>query len=121
MYRSTLLAAAALVAFSGTAYAHPKLVSASPAANATVATPEHVELHFSEKLMPAFSAADLVMAAMPGMGAMKMSSTAKLGPDGETLIITPATRLPAGHYLINWHVVSTDTHKVAGSYAFAVK
>ena len=121
MVRPTLLAAAAILVFSGTANAHPRLLSAIPAANTTVATPEHVELHFSEKLMPAFSAADLVMAAMPGMGAMKMPCTAKLGPDGETLIITPATRLPAGRYLINWHVVSTDTHKVAGRYAFVVK
>ena len=60
---SVLTAAAALVMFAGTANAHPKLVSASPAANATVAKPARIELHFSEKLMPAFSKADLTMAA----------------------------------------------------------
>ena len=48
------------------------------AANATVAKPARIELHFSEKLMPAFSKADLTMAAMPGMAAMKMASASAL-------------------------------------------
>lgn len=116
-----LTAATALVAFAGAANAHPKLLSANPAANATVAKPARVELQFSEKLMPAFSKADLIMAAMPGMAAMKMPSTATLAADGRTLVITPKGKLSAGRYTVDWHVVSTDTHKVAGSYAFAVK
>lgn len=116
-----LIATAASLALAGTAYAHPKLLSASPSANATVAKPTHIELHFSEKLMPAFSKAELTMAAMPGMAAMKMASVAKLGPDGRTLIVTPNGSLPHGRYSVAWQVVSTDTHKVAGSYAFAVK
>lgn len=116
-----LIAAAALVAFAGTANAHPKLLSASPAANATVATPAHVELHFSEKLMPAFSKGDVTMAAMPGMPAKQIASTAALAADGRTLVVTPKGPLHAGRYSVAWHVVSTDTHKVAGSYAFAVK
>lgn len=116
-----LIAATATLALAGTAYAHPKLLSASPAANATVAKPAHVELHFSEKLMPAFSKAELILAAMPGMAAMKMASVAKLGPDGRTLIITPNRSLPQGRYSVAWQVVSKDTHKVAGSYVFAVK
>lgn len=116
-----LIAAAALTTFASGAYAHPKLLSATPAANATVAKPKRVELRFSEKLMPAFSKADLTMAAMPGMAAMKMPGTAKLAADGRTLVVTPKGTLPAGRYTVDWHVVSTDTHKVAGSYAFAVK
>jgi methionine-rich copper-binding protein CopC len=118
---SVLTAAAALVMFAGAANAHPKLVSASPAANATVAKPARLQLRFSEKLIPAFSKADLTMAAMPGMPAMKIASTAALAADGRTLVITPKAPLLAGRYSVAWHVVSTDTHKVAGSYAFAVK
>ena len=116
-----LIAATTLVALAGTANAHPKLLSASPTANATVATPGRVELHFSETLVPEFSKGDLTMAAMPGMAAMAMPSTATLAPDGKTLIITPKGKLPAGRYSVAWHVVSTDTHKVDGSYTFAVK
>lgn len=116
-----LTAAAALFLAGGTANAHPKLVSATPAANATVAAPARISLQFSERLMPAFSKADLIMAAMPGMAAMKMASTAAVGPDGRTLVITPAQRLPRGRYSIDWHVVSADTHKIDGTYTFAVK
>lgn len=118
---SILTAAAALVMFAGTANAHPKLVSATPAANATVAKPANIQLRFSEKLMPAFSKADLIMAAMPGMPEMKIASTAALASDGRTLVVTPKAPLHAGRYNVAWHVVSTDTHKVAGNYAFAVK
>lgn len=118
---SVLTAAAALVMVAGTANAHPKLVSASPAANATVAKPARLQLHFSEKLVPAFSKADLIMAAMPGMPEMKIASTAALASDGKTLVVTPKAPLHPGRYNVAWHVASTDTHKVAGTYAFAVK
>jgi methionine-rich copper-binding protein CopC len=121
MRRISLFIAAATFAVGGVAQAHPKLTSATPAANATVAKPAHIDLHFSEKLIPAFSKADLTMAAMPGMAAMKMASTAVLAADGLSLVVTPKAPLPAGRYNVAWQVVSTDTHKSAGSYAFAVK
>jgi methionine-rich copper-binding protein CopC len=117
----SILTTVAILAISGTAAAHPKLLAASPTANAMVATPTHVDLHFSEKLVPAFSKGDVTMAAMPGMAAMKMLSTASVAKDGKTLVIKPQARLASGRYIVDWHVVSTDTHKVAGSYVFTVK
>lgn len=120
MRRVTISATLALLGLASAAYAHPKLVSATPAANATVAKPAKVQLHFSEKLMPKFSGADLTM-AMKGMAPMKMTSMAALAPDGRTLVLTPKSPLPAGSYNVAWHVVSVDTHRVAGTYAFAVK
>lgn len=117
---STIAAVAALT-LAGAAQAHPKLVSSNPAANAVIAKPARIELHFSEKLVPAFSKAELTMAAMPGMAAMKMASISALASDGRTLVVTPKAPLPAGRYSVAWHVVSTDTHKVAGIYAFTVK
>ena len=117
----SVLAAAALVGVSGTAIAHPKLLAASPSANAVVAAPSHIDLRFSEKLMPAFSMADITMAAMPGMGAMTIAGSASLAKDGKTLVVTPKARLPKGKYVVAWHVVSTDTHKVAGNYSFMVR
>lgn len=118
---SVLTAAAALLALAGTANAHPRLLSASPAANATVASPGRIELHFSERLMPAFSKAELTMAAMPGMAAMQIASAATVAGEGRVLVITPRARLHPGRYTVTWHVVSSDTHKVAGNFAFAVK
>lgn len=121
MHIKSIVTATALLAFGGTAIAHPKLVSAIPAANAVVATPSHVDLAFSEKLVPAFSKADVTMAAMPGMGAMKIASAVALTRDGKRLVVTPKAHLAPGKYIVAWHVVSTDTHKLAGSYAFTVK
>ena len=121
MHLKPILTAVALLSIGGTATAHPKLLSVTPPANAAVAAPANINLHFSEKLMPAFSKAELTMAAMPGMAAMKMASVTAVATDGKTLVVTPKTRLVRGRYIVDWHVVSTDTHKVAGRTAFAVK
>ncbi len=123
MRRLAISAALALAGLASGAYAHPKLLSATPAPNATVAKPVRVELHFSEKLMPKFSGADLMMTAHGGNAhaPIKVASAAALGADGRTLVITPKSPLGAGRYSVAWHAVSVDTHRVAGNYAFAVK
>lgn len=116
-------AAAALLFVAGTANAHPKLVSTTPAPNATVTQPARLELRFSEKLIPKFSGADLMMTGMNGMkhAPMKVASAATVAADGRTLIIAPKSQLSAGTYSVAWHVVSSDTHRITGTYAFAVK
>lgn len=123
MRRLALPIAFALLGVASAAYAHPKLVSATPAPNATVGTPGRVELHFSERLMPRFSGADLMMTAHGGKAhaPMKVAGTAMIGGDGRTVVFTPKSPLGAGRYSVAWHVVSVDTHRVAGNYAFAVK
>lgn len=107
-----------LLALAGTAQAHPKLLAASPAANAVVATPQRIELQFSEALVAQFSGADLVM---PEHGGMKVPVTASVGKDGRTLVLTPRAPLTTGRYSVAWHVVSADTHRIAGTTAFTVK
>ena len=106
------LSAAMLVATA--AQAHPKLMSSTPAANATV-----------EKLVAPFSGVELVMTGMPGMpghGPMKMSGIkTAVGTDGKTLIATPKSPLPAGDYKLNWHAVAGDSHRIDGSFTFHVK
>ncbi len=122
--RIQLTAAVAALLGSAPALAHPKVVSASPAANATVAAPKSVEVRFSEKLVPKFSGADLVMTGMPGMKdhpATNVPGKAAVAADGLTLVVTPGKPLAAGSYRLDWHVVSVDTHRVAGSYSFAVR
>jgi len=104
--------------------AHPKLLSTDPAANATVAPTQRIELHFSEKLVPAFTGGQVAMTDMPGMrmkGPMAMTATSSIGPDGTTLVIALARPLPAGSYTVNWHAVASDTHRVEGSLAFRVQ
>ena len=123
MRRFALPAAIALLGFAGAAQAHPKLVSASPAPNATVAKPARVALQFSEKLMPKFSGADLMMTGHGGKThpPMKVAATAGVANDGRTLVLTPKSPLGPGRYSVAWHVVSADTHRIAGNFAFAVK
>ena len=59
--------AAVGLSVSAPAYAHPKLVSSTPAANASVSAPSRITLTFSEGLMPKLSGAEIVMTGMPGM------------------------------------------------------
>jgi methionine-rich copper-binding protein CopC len=125
MFRKMTVAAfISVTLMAGAARAHPKLLSSTPAPNSTVAAPQHADLQFSEGLMANFSGADLLMVDMPGMAMktpMKMSATATVGSDGKTLSVVPARPLAAGTYRVDYHVVSTDTHRVTGSITFRVK
>ena len=71
----TLLALIASLWTAAPALAHPKLLAAVPAENATVGR----------------------------------------------LILRPAAPLSSGTYVVAWHAVSTDTHRVAGRYSFTVR
>lgn len=109
----------------GAALAHPRLVAAVPAADATVARTNTVKLTFSERLMPALSSATLTMTGMPGManhGPMKMTGvTSAIAADGKSIVLTMAKPLPAGTYRADWIVVSADTHRITGTHSFSVK
>ena len=129
MFRPTasrLFAAAALVAVATPAavFAHPKLVSATPAADATVAAPTRVELKFSERLIPKLSGATVLMTGMGGTTHAPMAvpgTASSVGADGNSLVVTSKKPLPAGTYRVDWHVVSGDTHRITGTYAFTVR
>jgi len=113
------------LALSSTAQAHPKLLSASPAANSTAATTNKLKLTFSQTLAPQFSGMSILMTDMPGMKMKAPMSvgkvTSSVAADGKTLVGTLQSRLPAGTYKLGWHAVTTDTHRVEGSYSFNVK
>jgi hypothetical protein len=128
-FKPIKLVAAALavgaIALASTAQAHPKLVSAVPAANSSNAPTKELRLTFSETLVPQFSGMMITMADMPGM---KMTApmavgkvTSSVAADGKTLVGTLPSALPAGTYKLGWHAVTADTHRVEGSYSFIVK
>lgn len=110
---TAVLAVPALL-FATTASAHAHLVKSDPAANATVAAPKTVHLHFNEKLEAKFSAADLMTAA--GAPVAVRSKAA-----GKGIEATPKAPLARGAYMVMWHVLSADGHKSQGSYNFTVK
>lgn len=107
----------------GLAAAHPKLVSTTPAAQASVAKPSQIKLTFSETLVGPLSGVELVMTGMPGMAdhapmPIKGFTTTVKGKD---LIATLPRPLPSGSYDLKWHAVASDQHRVEGRYTFTVR
>lgn len=102
------------------ALSHPRLVSANPAPNATIAAPRALQLRFSERLVGRFSGASLALLG-PNSSTSVGGLASRLEADGKTLTIIPRAPLRAGIYRLNWHAVSTDTHRVQGAYAFRVR
>jgi methionine-rich copper-binding protein CopC len=94
------------------AFAHARLVSSDPAANAKVKSPGQIKLHFSESLEPAFSAASLTDA-----GGKTVPVSRSVGSD--TITLLPLTLKP-GAYEVTWHSVGQDTHRLTGSFGFTV-
>lgn len=115
----------AALAFATSAQAHTKLVSSTPAANASVAKPGKVVLNFNEKVIASFTGATLAMTAMPGMAshqAMPITGfTAAMSKDGKTLTLTMRRALIAGTYQLKWHAAGADTHRMEGTFTFMVK
>lgn len=123
-------AISAIVAFAlaGVASAHPKLLSSTPKANAAVTAPSGVVLRFSEPLVAKFSGANLSMTSMMMDGKMMEmpmdmgAMTATLDPsDSKVLVLKLKSRWMVGGYKLDWHAVSTDTHRVTGTLTFTVK
>ncbi|MBU0931797.1 MAG: copper homeostasis periplasmic binding protein CopC [Alphaproteobacteria bacterium] len=124
MTRYFLTAAAVLaLALPGVASAHSKLVSSTPAANATVAKPTKLSLTFSETFLAPMSSAELVMTGMPGMANHEPMPIKgfKTDVNGKTMTLTFPRALPAGSYDLKWHIVGADQHKMEGGYSFKVK
>lgn len=104
--------------------AHPKLLSSTPTANATVSAPAAISLTFSEKLFEKMSGATLAKTGMPGMaghGAGPVPARTSLSADGKTMTLTPAAPLKPGVYQIDWFGVAGDTHRVTGTVGFSVR
>ena len=125
MRRFALLVAPALamLALPGAAFAHTKLLSSAPAANATVAKPTKLTLTFSETLVGPLSGIELTMTAMPGMAdhpRMPIRGfTIKV--EGRTMTAKLPRPLPAGTYELKWHVVSADQHRMENTFNFNVR
>ncbi|KAA5924048.1 MULTISPECIES: copper homeostasis periplasmic binding protein CopC [Pantoea] len=117
--RVIALAATGLMAFSSLAAAHAHLQSSAPAAKAQVTTsPDALTLNFSEDIEAAFSGVNLLDNAQKPVETTK----ARVEADQKNrLIVGLSHPLKAGSYQVNWHVLSVDGHKTAGSYRFSVK
>jgi methionine-rich copper-binding protein CopC len=111
---------AALAVFSaGSAMAHAKLISATPAVNGTVSgSPAEIRIGFSEGIVAKLSGVVVTTAS----GAKAATGPASTAPgDDKQMVVPVKAKLAAGAYTVAWHAVSTDTHRVQGKYSFTVK
>ncbi|MFZ3008265.1 MAG: copper homeostasis periplasmic binding protein CopC [Phenylobacterium sp.] len=112
------LAASAALLIAGQAAAHAHLVTSTPDANATIASPQTISLTFNEKLTPAFSKFEL---SMPAMNGMKVKMQTTVSKDQLTIVGKPQGKLMPGAYVITWHAATGDGHKMDGVVPFTVK
>jgi len=111
------LLAALLALAASPALAHPTLEDASPFPETALRqAPTTIRLTFSEAVIPAFSRITLIR---QGGGAVKTGAPLK-GKDPKVLAVPVTGRLTPGAYNVEWRVVSKDTHRVEGSYAFTL-
>ncbi|MBL6080124.1 copper resistance protein CopC [Belnapia sp. T18] len=111
--RLLALLLAAWLASPGAVRAHAALVATMPEDGASLAeAPSEVTLRFDEVVTPLslrIVGPDGVALALPGLPGPGAVLSARLPPG-----------LGRGVYLLDWRVVSTDGHPVAGALAFGV-
>ena len=111
-----ILAAVGLIATP--AQAHPKMTKSVPAANVTLnSAPTEIKIDFNEAIIVRFSGLNL----RDSQNREIPTGKASLAPSDKTKVLVPIKqRLKAGIYHVAWHVVSVDTHRISGNYAFKV-
>ena len=98
-------------------HAHAFLVKSDPAVGATVTAPKTLRLEFSEAVELAFSG----IAVAKESGGAVPTQNARLNGNDHKVLLTDLPPLSAGAYRVKWHVVSVDTHRTEGDFAFSVK
>jgi copper resistance protein C len=115
---AVLVAAVLSILVHGAAVAHSHLKNSVPAAGATIATgPSEVRLQFNEAVEAAVSKVSI---ELKGGKAVASEAPTSDPADKATLIVKLPQPLQAGSYKVNWQAVSTDSHKVKGSFTFQV-
>ena len=121
MTKMTMIAASIMFAaslLSSAAFAHPKLLSAEPAAGGPATTsPKQIKITFNEAVIPQFSG----VVVKDQAGKAIATGKATVDPASRKLLVVPVNEpLPPGDYMVEWHAVSDDTHSVKGAYSFSV-
>ena len=109
--------AAALMLAMSQAGAHAKLESTTPKADATVSSPQMIQVHFNEAIEVKLSSLKLIASDGTDVPIMNMTDA----KDPATLSIMPNMTLKPGVYTAAWSIVSDDGHKETGSFKFTVK
>lgn len=97
--------------------AHAFLDQAVPPVGGVVLVPPlEIRVTFSEAIEPAFSGIELASAD----GRRIRTGSAAPDPRDNTQLVLVVPPLGPGRYRVTWHVVSSDTHRTEGAYAFQI-
>ena len=99
------------------AHAHAFLVKSDPSVGATVAAPRTLRLEFSEAVELAFSGIEVAKDA----GGAVPTQNVRLNGNDHKVLMADLPPLSPGAYRVKWHVISVDTHRTEGDFAFSVK
>lgn len=109
---------AVLVLCAGLVSAHPGLVSSTPRAGESLATPpSEMRLEFNEAIELAFTSVKLIDAE----GKEVRAASARADPADTRAVVVRLPALTAGTYKARWSAVGRDGHRVKGEFGFTVK
>lgn len=115
--RFVVIACVASIALVAPASAHAVLDHAEPRVGGAIENaPRSLTLWFTGDIEPAFSGATVTDDKGRPVGA----GPAQVDGRNRMLMKIPVKALGPGTYHVNWHVLSVDTHRTEGSYAFTV-
>ena len=117
--RIFVLAAAAgfVAAFAAPAWAHAFLDHATPGVGSTIqGSPSQLSLSFTQNIVASFSGVTVTTAE----GGAVPTGKAVVDPSDPATLHVSIGKLKPGTYVVNWHVVSVDTHHTSGAYKFTV-
>ena len=107
-----------MMRLTGTASAHAQLEGSDPHANEVVSTaPQRVTLTFGERVEVARDAIEVFDDHLKRVDLAEVSA---VPGDGNQIRVALRPRLGDGTYTVSWHVSSSDTHPVSGTFRFSV-
>jgi copper transport protein len=113
-----LVTFAALLGLTGTASAHAQLDSSSPPADSVVTTaPQQILLSFDERVEVAANAIAVYDDHLQRVDNVAVSRVPR---EQNAIAVQLHPGLRNGTYTVSWHVSSSDTHPVSGTYRFSV-
>ena len=107
-----------MMRLTGTASAHAQLEGSDPHANEVVSTaPQRVTLTFGERVEVARDAIEVFDDHLKRVDLAEVSA---VPGDGNQIRVALRPKLGDGTYTVSWHVSSSDTHPVSGTFRFSV-
>jgi len=114
----TFVCGAALIGLTGTASAHAQLEGSDPPAGSVLpAAPQRVALSFGE---PVEVAPNAIEVFDDHLERVSTAAVTRVAEEGNRIQVGLPSNLRIGTYTVSWHVSSTDTHPVSGTFRFSI-